>query len=79
MKTHFSYIGIPVGGNMHRLKSWWEVVQKVMFKLSNWKVKLLSIGGKLTFIKSVLGAIPTYFVSLYKSPIGIFITATGVA
>nr|GEY63382.1 RNA-directed DNA polymerase, eukaryota, reverse transcriptase zinc-binding domain protein [Tanacetum cinerariifolium] len=32
-----------------------------------WKVKTLSIGGRLTLLKSVLGASPLYNMSIYKS------------
>ncbi|GKE52387.1 hypothetical protein Tco_1487543, partial [Tanacetum coccineum] len=43
-----------------------EVVKKVSNKLSFWKAKSLSVGGRLTLIKSVLGAIPTYYMSLFR-------------
>nr|GEZ67430.1 RNA-directed DNA polymerase, eukaryota, reverse transcriptase zinc-binding domain protein [Tanacetum cinerariifolium] len=39
--------------------------------LSKWKVKTLSIGGRLTLLKSVLGAIPLYTLSIYKAPKGV--------
>nr|GEW22148.1 RNA-directed DNA polymerase, eukaryota [Tanacetum cinerariifolium] len=57
---------VKIGDNMSRINSWREVILKVVSKLSKWKAKTLSVGGKLTLIKSVLGAIPTYFMSLYK-------------
>nr|GEX57522.1 RNA-directed DNA polymerase, eukaryota, reverse transcriptase zinc-binding domain protein [Tanacetum cinerariifolium] len=47
------------------------IVKKVSNKLSNWKAKTLSVGGRLTLLKSVLGAIPTYYMSLFKAPEGI--------
>lgn len=46
-------------------------MQNVISILSNWKVKSLSIGGRVTLILSVLGVVPTYFMSLYKAPTGI--------
>ncbi|GKB17965.1 hypothetical protein Tco_0851888, partial [Tanacetum coccineum] len=65
-KLPFTYLGVKVGGNMTRANSWTEVVQKVSTKLSSWKAKSLSVGGRLTLIKSVLGAIPTYYMSMFK-------------
>ncbi|GJR73678.1 RNA-directed DNA polymerase, eukaryota, reverse transcriptase zinc-binding domain protein [Tanacetum coccineum] len=67
----FIYLGIKVGANMKRVNSWSEVVNKVTNKLSSWKAKTLSDGGRLTHIKSVLGAILTYYMSLFKVPEGI--------
>ena len=37
-------------------------------KLSNWKVRCLSSGGRLVLCKSVLGALGMYMFSLYKAP-----------
>ncbi|GKB10552.1 RNA-directed DNA polymerase, eukaryota [Tanacetum coccineum] len=68
---HFTYLGVKVGANMMRVNSWNEVVQKVTNKLSSWKAKTLSVEGRLTLIKSILGAIPTYYMSLFKVPEGI--------
>ena len=41
----FSYLGVPVGCNMARVKYWYPVVDKFRSKLSSWKVRLLSVGG----------------------------------
>ncbi|GJX63412.1 RNA-directed DNA polymerase, eukaryota, reverse transcriptase zinc-binding domain protein [Tanacetum coccineum] len=67
----FTHLGVKVGVNMSKINFWNEVVQKVTSKLSSWKAKTLSVGGRLTLIKSVLGAIPTYYLSLYKVPEGV--------
>ncbi|GKB37953.1 RNA-directed DNA polymerase, eukaryota [Tanacetum coccineum] len=69
--TPFTYLGVKVGANMKRTSSWDVVVNKVTSKLSSWKAKTLSVGGRLTLIKSVLGAIPTYYMSLFKAPEGV--------
>ncbi|GKC22714.1 RNA-directed DNA polymerase, eukaryota [Tanacetum coccineum] len=39
-----------VGGSMHRIQAWNEVVDRVYACLSKWKMKTLSIGGRLTSI-----------------------------
>nr|GEX54009.1 reverse transcriptase domain-containing protein [Tanacetum cinerariifolium] len=48
-----------------------DVVSKISSRLSKWKLKTLSIGGRLTLLKSFLTAIPIYHMSLYKVPAGI--------
>ncbi|XP_071718424.1 uncharacterized protein [Rutidosis leptorrhynchoides] len=67
----FTYLGIPIGANMRRIENWNTIVNKVEKRLAKWKVNLLSFGGRLTLIKSVLGALGTYFLSMFKAPKGV--------
>ncbi|GJR04269.1 RNA-directed DNA polymerase, eukaryota, reverse transcriptase zinc-binding domain protein [Tanacetum coccineum] len=53
---------------MSRINSWEDVVSKVSSRLSKWKLKTLSIEGRLTLIKSVLSSIPLYQMSIFKVP-----------
>ncbi|XP_073035927.1 uncharacterized protein [Primulina eburnea] len=62
------YLGAPLGGNPSKMEFWEPVVSKFSKKLANWKKSFLSRGGRLTLIKSVLSAMPTYFMSLFKMP-----------
>lgn len=67
----FTYLGVPVGANMHVKKHWKPIVDKFKSKLSVWRASTLSFGGRLTLITSILGSLPTYFLSLLKAPEGI--------
>lgn len=66
----FKYLGLQVGANMNLVKSWDPVVDLFRKRLSLWKAKKLSFGGRLTVIKSVLNSLPTYYFSLYKASVG---------
>ncbi|GJV42591.1 RNA-directed DNA polymerase, eukaryota [Tanacetum coccineum] len=71
MQTPFKYLGVMVGDHMSRYSAWSNTIQKVRARLSKWKVKTLSVGGRLTLLKSVLGAVPVYNMSIYKAPKGV--------
>ncbi|GKA67646.1 hypothetical protein Tco_0767563 [Tanacetum coccineum] len=64
----FQYLRVKIGAPMSRINSYKEVIDKVSSRLSKWKIKTLSCGGRLTLIKSVLNALPLYYMSLYKAP-----------
>nr|GFA50517.1 RNA-directed DNA polymerase, eukaryota [Tanacetum cinerariifolium] len=60
--------GVMVGGNSSTIKVWDDTIGKLKAHLSNWKLKTLSIGGRLALLKLVLGSTPIYNMSLYKVP-----------
>ena len=64
----FKYLGVPVGANMRKASSWEPIISKFQSKLSSWKAKMLSFGGRLVLIKSVMSNLPVYFFSLYRAP-----------
>ncbi|GJZ64773.1 hypothetical protein Tco_0621469 [Tanacetum coccineum] len=68
LNSPFSYLGTKVGGLMSRVGAWKEVIDKVKSRLSKWKMKALSIGGRLTLLKSVLGSIPIFHMSIFRVP-----------
>ncbi|KAJ9553569.1 LOW QUALITY PROTEIN: hypothetical protein OSB04_017614 [Centaurea solstitialis] len=74
----FIYLGLPVGGNMKSAKNWQPLIDKFCAKLSSWKAKTLSFGGRCCLCKSVLGALGTYMFSLYKAPKKVINTLEGI-
>nr|GEZ88023.1 RNA-directed DNA polymerase, eukaryota [Tanacetum cinerariifolium] len=66
----FKYLGVKVGSSSSRNSLWDEVISKISSRLSKWKAKSLSIGGRFTLIKSVLTSFPLFFMSIYKAPMG---------
>ncbi|GJX49536.1 RNA-directed DNA polymerase, eukaryota [Tanacetum coccineum] len=71
LQTPFKYLGISVGNQMSRKSAWENTIQKLHSRLSKWKVKTLSVGGRLTLLKSVLGSSPLYNMLIYKVPKGV--------
>ncbi|XP_058722297.1 uncharacterized protein LOC131594232 [Vicia villosa] len=61
-----------VGANSKRMETWSHVINTMKFRLSSWKNKHLSIGGRIVILKSVLYAISVYFLSFFKAPAGIW-------
>nr|KAJ0203976.1 hypothetical protein LSAT_V11C500272430 [Lactuca sativa] len=62
MSLPFSYIGIPNG------VGWWVFVDRFYKRLSRWKYKLLSFGGRLILLKYVLGSLGIYYMFFFKLP-----------
>ncbi|GJW71742.1 RNA-directed DNA polymerase, eukaryota [Tanacetum coccineum] len=78
LKPPFLYLGLIVGGSMSRVHAWNEVVERVKKRLSKWKMKTLSIGGRLTLLKSVLGSMPIFHMSIFKVPSGVLRTLESI-
>ncbi|KAJ0479839.1 putative RNA-directed DNA polymerase [Helianthus annuus] len=69
--TPLTYLGIKVGSNMNRINNWANIIEIFDKRLSLWRAKTLSMGGRLTLINSVLESLPIYYLSLYKAPVGV--------
>ena len=64
MGIPFTYLGLEVGGNPRKKKLWEPVLNKLKSRLSVWKGRFLSMAGRICLIKSVITAIPLYYLSL---------------
>ncbi|GJV20810.1 hypothetical protein Tco_1369830 [Tanacetum coccineum] len=64
----FNYLGLPIGSNMKSISSWKMLIDRFRSKLSTWKASLLSIGGRLTLIKFVLGSLGIYYLLIFRAP-----------
>ena len=67
----FLYLGLPIGGDPRKLKFWQPLIDRIKSRLSGWKSKNLSLGGRLVLLKFVLSSLPVYFLSFFKAPAGI--------
>lgn len=74
----FKYLGGPVGANMNLKKHWKPIIDRFNSKLSSWKARSMSFGGRVTLIKVVLGSLPNYYLSLFKAPAGIIEQLEGI-
>ncbi|GKA30618.1 putative RNA-directed DNA polymerase, eukaryota, reverse transcriptase zinc-binding domain protein [Tanacetum coccineum] len=73
-----TYLGLPIGAKMSRCHNWNPLVDRFHKRLSKWKSKTLSIGGRLTLIKSVLGSLGVYYFSTFKAPIKVINKLEGI-
>jgi len=67
----FFYLGLPIRGDSWKLDFWKLLVEQVNSRLSRWKNRNLSLGGRLVLLKSIKSFLPVYFLSFFKAPAGI--------
>ena len=66
-----SYLGIPIHYRRLTNNEWKLVEERLEKRLSSWKGKLLSVGGRLVLINSVLSNMVLYMLSFFKVPKGV--------
>lgn len=59
-----TYLGLPLGAPYKSIASWNPIVSCIQKRFARWKGGLLSKGGKVVLIKSVLASLLTYHLSL---------------
>ena len=65
---HKKYLGLPSIIGKSKVEIFAEIKKRVERKLSGWKEKMLSMGGREVLIKAVAQAIPTYTMSCFQIP-----------
>ena len=65
------YLGIPIHFRRLSNNDWLKVQERFEKRLSSWKEKNLSAGGRLTLINSVLSSLPIYMMSFFEIPKGV--------
>jgi hypothetical protein len=66
-----TYLGIPIHFRKPMNGDCKKVEERFEKRLSSWKGKHLSIGGRLTLINSVLSSLPLYMMSFFAIPKGV--------
>lgn len=60
------YLGLPLGANPNRIKTWDPVVEKTQSRLNKWNGRFISTRGRLTLMNSNTGNLLVYYMSLFK-------------
>ena len=63
------YLGLPLTLKRPHKELFLPLIEKIESKLDGWKGKLISRGGRLQLMNSVLSSIPIYFMSSFLLPI----------
>ncbi|GMI95172.1 hypothetical protein HRI_003186500 [Hibiscus trionum] len=70
-KLPTDYLGLPLGAKRNSIALWKPVIQKFHHRLEGWQPHILSIGGRLMLIRSVLTSLPLCFLSIFKIPVSV--------
>ncbi|XP_013699656.2 uncharacterized protein LOC125596828 [Brassica napus] len=65
------YLGLPELFTRKKRDLFSSIVERIKIKAASWSSRRLSAAGKLTMLKSVLTATPTYSMSCFLLPVGL--------
>lgn len=63
-----TYLGVPLFKGRPKVAYFDGLLDSIALRLNNWKNRLLSPGGRLVLLKSVLSSMPIYLMSILKLP-----------
>jgi hypothetical protein len=70
-KYPFCYLGLPMNTRKLNNKDWKTIEDRIEKRLSGWKGKMLSVGGRLVLINSMLSSLPMFMMSFFELPGGV--------
>jgi zinc-binding in reverse transcriptase len=62
------YLGLALHWKKLARPDWQKLIDKILNRLPVWKGRLLSLGGRLILLNSVLSFIPLYYITMFKIP-----------
>lgn len=65
------YLGLPLSLRKPRKSDFQPMIQAVQQRLAGWKANILSYGGRVTLVKSVLSAMPLHYMQVFRIPKGV--------
>jgi hypothetical protein len=70
-KYPFRYLGLPMNTRKLNNKDWQTIGNRIEKRLSGWKGKMLTVGGRLVLINSVLSSLPMFMMSFFELSRGV--------
>ncbi|XP_042950258.1 uncharacterized protein LOC122282367 [Carya illinoinensis] len=67
-KSYEKYLGLPAYVGKQKLNAFKPVLDSIRARMQSWSVRFLSQAGKEVLLKSIVQAIPTYCMSIFKLP-----------
>ncbi|CAN1270601.1 Putative ribonuclease H protein At1g65750 [Linum perenne] len=66
-----TYLGLPLGCRSSSRPIWEPVIHNTRLRLETWKARMLSFGGRVTLLKSVLSQLPIFYFSILRAPMSV--------
>jgi len=63
-----TYLGCPLYMGRPRIIYFCDLISQVLSRITGWKAKILSYGGRATLVKHVLQSIPIHLISAISPP-----------
>lgn len=77
VSRHEKYLGLPSMVRRKKVSFFNYIKLRVLNKISSWQSKWFSSGGKEVLIKAIVQAVPSYAVSIFKIPLGLYADIQG--